>query len=138
MIFAALQILVGLLRRTQWLWRGLAERIIAGTDLLWGIIGILLGLFALGLAYEFSMALGAIIYLSTSWNILGCIGLGSIVLLYWYWNLHAPFQVSQWGRPAQRFPETILHYPGAYCIRCGMPLKRDDRFCSSCGSLKEF
>jgi hypothetical protein len=140
MIFAAVQILVGLLRRTQWMWRGLAERIAACTYMLWGILGILIGLLALGLANGYSIIIATIIYVSTIWNILGCIGLGSIVLMYWYWNAHAPLQASAWSRStrSQYVHETILHYPGAYCIRCGMPLKRDDRFCSYCGSLKEF
>ena len=139
MIFAAVQILVGLLRQTQWVWRGLAERIAAGTYLLWGILGILIGLLALGLMNRYSVTIATIIYVSTTWNILGCIGLGSIVLLYWYWNVHAPFQAPPWSRATGRqyVHETIMHYPGAYCIRCGMPLKRDDRFCSYCGSLKE-
>src|SRR5208282_1618252 len=139
MIFAAAQILVGLLRQTQWVWRGLTERIIAVTYLFWGILGILIGLLALGLMNEYSITIATIIYVSTTWNILGCIGLGSIVLMYWYWNVHAPLQVPLWGRTtgSQNVHETILHYPGAYCIRCGMPLKRDDRFCSYCGSLKE-
>ncbi len=139
MIFAAVQILVGLLRHTQWVWRGLAERIAACTYLLWGILGILIGLLALELTNEYSIIIATIIYVSTTWNILGCIGLGSIVLMYWYWNTHAPLQASAWSRPtrSQYVHETILHYPGAYCIRCGMPLKRDDRFCSYCGSLKE-
>jgi len=138
-IFAAVQILVGLLRHTQWVWRGLAERIAACTYLLWGILGILIGLLALELTNQYSITIATIIYFSTTWNILGCIGLGSIVLMYWYWNTHAPLQASAWSRPtrSQYVHETILHYPGAYCIRCGMPLKRDDRFCSYCGSLKE-
>jgi len=139
MIFAAVQILVGLLRQTQWVWRGLAERIAAGTYLLWGILGILIGLLALGLTNEYSIRIATIIYVSSIWNILGCIGLGTIVLVYWYWNAHAPLQAPLWSTPirSQYAHETILHYPGAYCIRCGMPLKRDDRFCSYCGSLKE-
>ena len=139
MIFAAVQIWVGLLRQTQRVWRGLAERIAAGTYLLWGILGILIGLLALGLLNRYSVTIATIIYVSTTWNILGCIGLGSFVLLYWYWNVHAPFQAPLRGRAtgSQYMHETILHYPGAYCIRCGMPLKRDDRFCSYCGSLKE-
>ncbi|HKM77138.1 MAG TPA: zinc ribbon domain-containing protein [Candidatus Bathyarchaeia archaeon] len=139
MIFAATQILAGLLRQTQWVWRSLTERIIASTYLLWGILGILIGLLALGLMNKYSIKIATIIYLSTTWNILGCIGLGSIVLTYWYWNLHAPLQAPLWSRPpgSPYVHETILHYPGAYCIRCGMPLKRDDRYCSYCGSLKE-
>jgi len=139
MIFAALKIWVGLLRQTRWIWRNLTERIVAGTYLLWGIVGIVLGLLALGFTVEYSMTVATIIYLSTTWNILGCIGLGSIVLMYWYWNAHAPLRVPLSGRPigSQEFRETILHYPGAYCIRCGMPLRRDDRFCSYCGSLKQ-
>ncbi|MGO9645647.1 MAG: zinc ribbon domain-containing protein [Candidatus Bathyarchaeia archaeon] len=139
MIFAAAQILVGLLRQTQWVWRGLTERIIAGTYLLWGILGVLIGLLALGLMNEYSITIATIIFVSTTWNILGCIGLGSIILMYWYWNVHAPLQASVWSRPTRSHyvHETILHYPGAYCIRCGMPLKRDDRFCSYCGRLKE-
>jgi len=137
MIFAALQIWVGLLRQTQWVWRGLAERITAASYLLWGILGILIGLLAL--MNHYSVTIATIIYVSTIWNILGCIGLGSIVLLYWYWNVHAPLQTPILSRAtgSQYMHETILHYPGAYCIRCGMPLKRDDRFCSYCGSLKE-
>jgi len=148
MIFAATQIFVGLLRQTYWAFRSLTERIIAFTFVLWGILGILLGLFALGFTTDHSTAISVAIYFSTSWNILDCVGFGSIVLMYGYWNQHAPFGIStkssrrtsQWGRPTSYyspFHETVSHYPGAYCIRCGMALKRDDRFCCYCGSLKE-